>query len=151
MEYAKHGQYKNTKPYRPSRPYPNGWVGDQCTADLICGHIDAGGGVREWKRRIENLMIVLLPDSTKPMSSVDTRAARQGCYEPVGVLMSVREYVAKVADLPEKKQVKDPNIAYEDLWWDCQGGHCVGHAGITGRPYIQFLPPAGPESASPES
>ena len=145
MEYIEYEQYKNKIPYRPTHHYPNGLVGDQYTADLLCAHIGAGGRVAEWKRRIGNLRIVRLPNSTKPISSFDTRAARQGCYEPVGVPMSVREYVARVADLPENKQVKNPNSAYEDLWWDCQGGHCIDQA-VIGKPYLQFLPPDEPAS-----
>ena len=151
MEYIEYEQYDSKTAYRPTRPHPNGWVGNQYTADLIAKQFNVNRAAAQWRQNIANLDLVRLPDSTKAASDIETKVARQGCYKPVGVPMSVREYVAKVADLPEKKRVKDPNIAYADLWWDCQGGHCVGQTGITGRPYIQFLPPAGPESASTES
>ena len=147
MKYIEYEQYENNNPYRPSHSLPNRLIGNQYTADLICGHIGAGGGAREWRQRICNLSFERLPDSTKSVSGTDSRAARQGCYEPVGVPMSVQEYVARVADLPKNKQVKNPNIAYEDLWWDCQGGHCVGQASVgVGKPYIKFLRPDEPAS-----
>ena len=151
MEYIEYPQYRNRTPYHTPHSHPNGWVGDQYTADLVCGLIEAGGGVREWRSRIANLRFVLLPDTTKFISGIDTRAARQFCYEPVGVPLSVREYVQRVANLPAEDRINNPNAAYEDLWWDCQGGHCIEEAGVIGKPYLKFLPPAELESTESES
>ena len=145
MEYIKYDHYPNRKACRPPRLHPNGLIGNEYTADLIARHIDADDDVTGWISRIANLRFVRLPDSTKQESSAITRAARQGCYEPVGVPMSVHEYVARVANLPADKRITNPNAAYEDLWWDCQGGQCPGRVGVEGRPYIQFLPPDEPD------
>ena len=140
MEYIEYEQYDSPTAYRPARPHPNGWVGNQYTADLIAKQFNVNRAAAQWRQNIANLDLVRLPDSTKAASDTDTKVARQNCYEPVGVPMSVREYVAKVANLPGKK-AKGPKTAYADLWWDCQGGHCKGRKGVVGKPYIQFLPP----------
>ena len=148
MEYIEYPQFQNRSPYYyANHSHPNGQVADQYTADLLGGHIAAGGGVVDWRNRIGNLRFVRLPDSTKYMAGIDTRAARQSCYEPVGVPLSVREYVQRVADLPEEDRVSNANAPYEDLWRDCQGGLCLDEPGVVGRPYLKFLPPADPESA----
>ena len=145
MEYIKYDQYGNNNACQPPIPHPNGLIGNEYTAELIAQHIAAGHGVSGWKQRISNLHFVRLPNSTKPESSAITRAARQGCYEPVGVPMSVQEYVTRVANLPADKRITNPNAAYEDLWWDCQGGQCRDQAGVVGRPYIRFLSPHEPD------
>ena len=146
MEYIKYDQYENRNACRPPCPHPNGLIGNEYTAELIAQHIAAGHGVAGWKQRISNLHFVRLPDSAKPESSVITRAARQGCYEPVGVPMFVQKYVTRVAKLLTALWVQDHDtVAYKDLWWDCQGGHCPGKVGVEGRPYIQFLPPHEPD------
>ena len=59
--------------------------------------------------------------------------------------MSVQEYVTRVANLPADKRITNRNAAYEDLWWDCQGGQCRDQPGVVGRPYIRFLPPHEPD------
>ena len=147
MKYIEYEQYENRgrNPYRPPRPHPNGLIGNQHTADLIAGHIADNDDEAGWIRRIRNLHIVRLDGSTKEISKYKTRRARQRCYLAIGEIQSVQDYAERVADLPKNKQVKNPNIAYEDLWWDCQGGHCVGQSGV-GEPYIQFLPPDEPAS-----
>ena len=146
-DFIEYPQYRNRTPYYPPYNHPNGRVGDQYNADLICAHIESGRGGVAWRNRIGNLRFVRLPEPTKYMSSIDTRAARQLCYEPIGVPMTVREFVQRVADLPEEDRVNNRNVAYEDLWWDCQGGHCVDQGGVIGKPYLKFLPPEDSETA----
>ena len=153
MEYIEYRQYPNIRACRPPyrRLHPNGLIGNEFTDRLLTEHINAGGSVAGWKRRIAGLRIVRLPDSTKPESDIPSKAARQACYRPIGEPQSVQDYADKVAALPGDLSIKNRNVAYEDLWWDCQGGHCMGqtgHAGHTrdvGKPYIQFLPPEDDE------
>ena len=152
MEYIEYEQYDSPTAYRPARPHPNGWVGNQYTADLIAAHIADKDDEDGWKNRIRNLRIVRLNGSTKEQSKHPKRKARQACYLAIGEVQSVQDYVENVAAVPPCLQVsRHPAVAYEDLWWDCQGGHCKARKGVVGKPYIQFLPPAGPESESTES
>lgn len=141
MEYIEYDQYTNRTPYQPPYPHPNGLLGNEFTDRLLTEQINAGDDVDGWKRRIANLRLVRLPDSTKPPSDTLSKAARQDCYLPIGVPQSVQDYVDKVAALPRCLSIQDANAAYKDLWWDCQGGHCRNGRGITGKPYIRFLPP----------
>ena len=147
MEYIKFDQYENRNACRPPCPHPNGLIGNKYTADLIAQHIDADDDVTGWISRIANLRFVRLPDSTKERSTRSKkRAARQDCYLPVGEPQLVSDFVARVAKLPPALWVQDHDtVAYKDLWWDCQGGHCPGKVGVEGRPYIQFLPPNEPD------
>lgn len=141
MQYIEYEQYPNRSACQPPRPHPNGLIGNEFTDRLLTEHINAGGNVAAWKRRISGLYFERLPDSTKPPSSTLSKAARQDCYLPIGVPQSVQDYAAKVAALPSHLSIKNRNAAYEDLWWDCQGGHCPAHTGVVGKPYIRFLPP----------
>ena len=140
-------QYTNTKPCQPRTANPNGKVGNDYTAQLIAEQFYANDGVPGWSGRIANLRFVRLPDSTKKRSTrLKKRAARQDCYLPVGEPQLVSDYVARVAKLPLALWVTNHDtVAYEDLWWDCQGGHCRGRSGVVGKPYIQFLPPHEPD------
>ena len=160
MKYIEYEQYENRgrDPYRPPLPHPNGLIGDQFTADLIAGHIaDLIAGhiadnddEADWISRIRNLRIVRLNGSTKEPSKHRKRKARQACYLAIGEIQSVQDYAERVAALPTTPtnlQVTNHSVvAYEDLWWDCQGGHCKGRKGVIGKPYIKFLPPDEPAS-----
>lgn len=140
-------EYINRQPCRPRTAEPNGAVGNDYTAELIAQQFRANDGVGGWKNRIQNLRIVRLPGSTKKISKRKTKEARQLCYLAIGEIQSVQDYAEKVAAIPTNLRVSNHSVvAYEDLWWDCQGGHCVDHAGVVGKPYIQFLPPDEPAS-----
>ena len=142
MQYIEYEQYPNKNACRPPRPHPNGLIGNEFTNRLLTEHINARDGVPGWKRRISGLYFERLPDSTKPSSGTLSKAARQDCYLPIGVPQSVKDYAEQVAALDPSLWVSDHNVvAYKDLWWDCQGGHCPGHTDVMGKPYIRFLPP----------
>lgn len=140
-------EYINRQPCRPRTAEPNGAVGNDYTAELIAQQFRANDGVDGWKNRIQNLRIVRLDGSTKGPSTNPKRKARQACYLAIGEIQSVQDYAEKVAAVPKNLRVSNHlGVAYEDLWWDCQGGHCKGRKGVIGKPYIQFLPPDEPAS-----
>ena len=143
MEYIEYNQYTNRTPYQPPYPHPNGLIGNEFTDRLLTEQINAGDDVDGWKQRIADIHFERLPDSTKKISTrSEKRAARQRCYLPIGVPQSVKDYAKQVAALDPSLWVSDhDDIAYKDLWWDCQGGHCRNSQGVTGKPYIRFLPP----------
>lgn len=143
-------EYIYRQPCRPRSADPNGAVGNDYTAELIAQQFRSNDGVDGWKNRIKNLRIVRLDGSTKGPSTHPKRKARQACYLAIGEIQSVQDYAERVAALPTTptnlQVTNHPVVAYLDLWWDCQGGHCKGRKGVIGKPYIKFLPPDEPAS-----